>query len=182
MAIKVKHSARVEIYGLFHPCTDELRYIGKANNANKRLLSHLRDMYRRNYPVYLWMRKLRKDNRIPIMKVLKITNSDNWVSDEQKLIKCYRNKGCNLLNVAKGGDEPFCSTEVRAKNGVMVARMIHDNPRRKKLWYLITQLGLIMSRYKKEGDIESYNKMVFKIKIKTYRYPSLSSLNKYDYI
>src|SRR5258708_1122020 len=47
-----------EIYALRCPLTDEIRYIGKANNGKKRLASHLKDSRRRNTPLYSSLKKL----------------------------------------------------------------------------------------------------------------------------
>ena len=49
---------KVEIYALLCPNTKDVRYIGKANDSEKRLKSHIRDSRRRNTPVYCWIKKL----------------------------------------------------------------------------------------------------------------------------
>jgi protein-tyrosine phosphatase len=119
---------RVEIYTLSHPLTKEVRYIGKANDSKKRLMKHLSDSKRRNTPVYCWIRKLCSSGLIPNIEVIEIINSENWMDAEIKHISEYKNKGYRLLNVASGGDEPFCSKEIRAENGKKVAEAIHSDP------------------------------------------------------
>ena len=136
----------IEIYTLSHPVTNEVRYIGKANDSKKRLSSHLRDSKRRNTPVYCWMRKLTSDGLIPLINVIKVTDSENWKSAEIRLISEYKSKGFNLLNVAIGGDEPYCSYEVRANNGRETAKAIHSDELRKKFWKLKLELGMYFKK------------------------------------
>lgn len=108
--------AKVEIYALIDPRTGDIRYIGKANNSEKRLKSHLRDSRRRKTPVYCWIQSLSKEGLMPKLIVLEFCDSDNWQATEKRIIAEYR-KRYRLLNLAEGGDEPFCSKEQRAING-----------------------------------------------------------------
>ena len=100
------------IYGLFDS-SGALRYVGKANNAEKRLQSHMRDVRRRPTPLYSWIRKHGK----PEMRVLRVCTDQDWREAEREIIAAARARGDRLLNVADGGDEPFCSTETRRENG-----------------------------------------------------------------
>jgi hypothetical protein len=135
-----------DIYGLYCPKSGELRYIGKANDAAKRLKSHIRDSRRRKTPVYDWFNKLNKEGLFPVCKVIQKT--ENWKEDEMRLIQISRARGDRLLNVADGGDEPFCSKETRAANGASVAKAIHSDPFRRRVWELKkTAMWLI-----KKGD------------------------------
>jgi hypothetical protein len=124
-----------DIYGLYD-ADDNLRYIGKANNAEARLKSHMRDSTRRDTPLYRWIRK----NGKPVMKVF-VSGCVNWKEEERRLIAQARANGERLLNVADGGDEPFCSKEVRASNGRKNAKAIHSDPVRKRIWLLKRELG-----------------------------------------
>lgn len=104
-----------EIYALLDPVTGETRYIGKANDARKRLATHLRDSRRRDTPVYRWIRKLASNGMIPALTVLCAT--DDWQQAEKNEIAKARAAGFRLLNVAEGGNEPFCPLSVRQANG-----------------------------------------------------------------
>lgn len=115
-----------EIYCLCEPSTGEVRYIGKANDSVARLKSHIRDMRRRDYPVYRWMRKLADKGLAPEMKVLEVT--EDWKEAERRLIALSRARGDRLLNVAEGGDEPHCSAEVRRSNAKKLNQYLKDNP------------------------------------------------------
>jgi hypothetical protein len=147
-----------EIYGLYHPITGELRYIGKANDSLKRLKSHLRDSKTRNTPLYVWVRELIEIGIIPEFKVL--IKTDDWQKSEIELIAFYRKSGANLLNIAIGGNEPFCSKEIRANNGRNNAEKIHSNPKSKRLWHLKKMLShnlkflLKIGRYEKIAEIK----------------------------
>lgn len=108
-------TALVEIYGLYDPRDGALRYIGKANNSAKRLAAHKRDAKRRDTPVYHWFRKLAASDMAPTVAVL--CETDDWKAAERRLIAEHRAAGARLLNVADGGDEPYCSPVVRSANG-----------------------------------------------------------------
>lgn len=110
------------IYGLYAPC-GELLYVGKANDPKSRLKGHMRDSRRRNTPLYCWIRK----HGAPEMRVL-AENCDDWKAEERRLITEARARGEARLNVADGGDEPFCSDETRRKNGLKLAERIANDP------------------------------------------------------
>lgn len=137
------------IYVLRHPETKEIRYAGKASNPNKRLLSHINDMYRRDYPVYRWMRKLKEDGLCP--ELIIVGWFEDWVSAEQRLIEVLRARGCNLLNVAPGGDQPYCSNETRSQNGKNLCSHLRENPELMRLRSLKARLVKLAS----EGSMTS---------------------------
>lgn len=124
-----------EIYALIDPRTGEVRYIGKANNSAKRLASHCRDAKRRVTPVYVWIKELAEIGLKPDMKIVAVVTDGNWQKAERQAIAEHSKNG-RLLNLAKGGNEPFCPPEVRAKNGANVAKS-----RNKRLWALYRSLG-----------------------------------------
>lgn len=100
------------IYGLYDQA-GTLRYIGKANDPSKRLKSHVRDARRlAKTPVHAWI----NEHGCPEMRVIERDCLD-WREAERRLIAQARSRGDFLLNLAAGGDEPFCSPEVRRQNG-----------------------------------------------------------------
>ena len=155
------------------PNTKDVRYIGKANDSEKRLKSHIRDSRRRNTPVYCWIKKLLLSNQIPIVKVLHICNVEEWKELEINVIKEHKEKGCRLLNVALGGDEPFCSKEQRAENGRSVAKMINSDPQKKRIWQLKKTMGHNLSWLKKNNYKEEHNRIVDKCKVNAVKFPDL---------
>lgn len=147
-----------EIYALKDPTTLEVRYIGKANDSIKRFRKHISDAKRRSYPVYRWINKLMSKGMVPVLEVLLITN--DWVADEVTMIKEYKDKGCKLLNIALGGNMPYCSPEQREING----RNIVKNIKNKRLWMLKKEFGQYLSRMKSTGNVSQYNYFIDKIK------------------
>jgi hypothetical protein len=129
----------VEIYGLYCPRTGALRYIGMAASAEKRLRQHLRDCVTRDSPVYVWIRELLTEGLSPRMEVL--SRSLDGPAAERAAIADARAAGHDLLNRTRGGDQPTCPLDVRARNGRATARRVHDDPRSRRLWALRKQLG-----------------------------------------
>ena len=112
---------RASIYGLFDS-GGSLRYVGKANNPEKRLSGHMRESRRRNTPLYAWIRKYGK----PEMRVLE-ESCENWQEAERRHIREAVEAGAKLLNLAEGGIQPYCSKEQRSRNAkALNARMEAD--------------------------------------------------------
>lgn len=128
------------IYGLYD-ALGNLRYVGKANSPDRRLRSHMRDAHRRNTPLYCWLRK----HGVPELRVLEEGCAD-WVEAERRHISRARADGCDLLNVAEGGDQPFCPRETREANGRKTAATVHGDPLRKRLWRVKRELGDSLKR------------------------------------
>lgn len=152
----------VELYTLSHPITKQIRYIGKANNARKRLASHMRDARRRTTPLYIWINQLTKQGLCPIIEVIATATDDEWPNVERSLIDQYRTNGHDLLNVAPGGNEPHCTKETRAANGRKTASAIHSDPRKKNIWHIKQKMGQNLKMLKRFGAIDSYNRIVDK--------------------
>lgn len=104
------------IYGLTCPVTDRVRYVGKANDPSKRLEGHLAASRSRNTPLYRWIRELGDQNQRPGLRIIETVEFETWQDREIKWIAHYRTRG-QLLNVAKGGNEPHCDAVTRAANG-----------------------------------------------------------------
>ncbi len=162
-------SIAAEIYALRHPVTNEIRYIGKANDSLKRLASHLRET-RRKTPLYSWIESLRKQGLTPNVTV--ICQSKDWVSDEKRIIAEYRNTH-RLLNIADGGDEPKCSIETRAANGKKVAESIHSDPKRKYIWNIKKAMAESLRWAKTNGKTELYNRIIDKLQVAGRRSPQI---------
>ena len=156
----------VQIYGLFDPLTGDLRYIGKANSAASRLKGHLRET-RRKTPLYLWIARLRKQGLAPCMKVLRECGPEDWQAHEVDAIGNARRSGAILLNVAEGGSEPYCPTEVRAANGRNSALLRTSTPKRKRLYELKRALGTAL----KQGQLTERTKV--KLRNLAQRHPAL---------
>lgn len=134
-----------DIYGLYDR-EGRLRYIGKANDPDKRLKGHMRDCRRRKTPLYDWLNK----HGTPEMRVLEV-DCEDWREAERRLIAEARQRGELLLNLADGGDEPHCPVEVRQRNGRKTAEAIHADPFAKRIWEMKRQIG----RALKEGLVSN---------------------------
>ena len=131
---------RVTIYTLSDPDTGEVRYVGKANDAEQRLRSHLRDSAKRKTPLYSWLRKLTAERKSPTMQVLRVVDESDWEAAERDAIACYRIAG-GLLNLADGGAGPSCSPAVRASNARENSRVREADPIKKHIWNIKRRLG-----------------------------------------
>lgn len=134
---------QVEIYALTDPDSGETRYIGKANDARKRFKGHLSET-RRKTPVYCWIQALRLEGKTPGLTVIEICNADDWQEVEKTSIRIARREGARLLNIAEGGDEPYCSKEVRAANGRKNAKARVDTPFKAYVWKLKRDLSQLI--------------------------------------
>jgi hypothetical protein len=159
------------IYGLFD-ATGALRYIGKANDPEHRLNCHVRDSLSgaRSYPVNNWIRK----NGRPELRVLEADCSD-WRESERRLIAEARARGDSLLNVAEGGDEPYCSTSQRKANAAMCNQAMKD-PMKRKARELKKTLTLTIKSMIERGSafpIGQYQSMILKAYIAETKLPDL---------
>ncbi len=98
-------SKKVYIYGLYHPETSELRYIGKAVDLNNRLWCHIRDAKggQRTHKA-AWVRKLLSQGLKPVISVIWETTQEGWQVDEKACIAQAKQEGVRLTNLTGGGD------------------------------------------------------------------------------
>lgn len=123
------------------------RYVGKANDPEARLKSHIRDSRRRNTPVACWIR-----STTPSMIVLDIVPANEWRAEERRWIASFRRWGVPLLNLAEGGDEPYQTPEQRAENGRRAARARVSTPIAKKAYEFRRRMGGLMADQARRGD------------------------------
>lgn len=141
----------VEIYGLFDPDTGELRYVGKANNAAKRLKTHLQERVHKR-PVNNWVRSLVMQGKSPVMRVLETVAKDKWEEAERRLIAQHR-KTSNLLNLADGGAMPSQTKEQRVKATRASNELQQSMPKQwKRLQAAKKDLGRLYERFSKSNS------------------------------
>ncbi len=92
----------IYIYSLIDPITNDIRYVGKTCNLEKRLRGHLKKCHILKYHSATWIKSLVDQGYIPIMKVIEETNLENWEEREKYWIKLYKEKH-NLTNTNEGG-------------------------------------------------------------------------------
>lgn len=151
----------VEIYGLFDPDTDELRYVGKAKNAAQRLRTHLLECKRHRRPIHNWLRALLRAKKTPSLRVLESVPEDQWEAAERRLIAQYRITA-RLLNVADGGAMPS-QTALQRQNAAKAANKAVE--KRSKEWkanHKANQdLSRLYTRLLKEKDYRNVYKLKF---------------------
>ena len=97
-------SREVYIYTL--SSNDDIRYVGRTFNVNKRLKEHIREsLYIKNKGKYHshksnWIRKVKNIN----IEVIDICDENNYSFWEQHYISLYKSWGFNLLNKTIGGE------------------------------------------------------------------------------
>lgn len=92
------------IYTLKDPITNEIRYIGKSDKPESRLIEHIKkSKYTKTYKNN-WIISLLKKDLKPILEILDIVDSNNWGFWEKYWISQFRTWGFNLTNISEGGD------------------------------------------------------------------------------
>lgn len=146
-----------EIYGLVDPRDGEIRYIGKADCAAKRLKSHMRDSRRRNTPVYCWIRKLVDLEMMPLIVVIDTVPDHEWMDAERRIIAVARARNLKLLNLADGGNMPLCPPEVRAENARKLAKGRH-----RYIWLALQRMGQDTHMLERMGNHEAARRSMLK--------------------
>lgn len=127
-------TTEVYIYTLSDPDSGEVRYVGKANNINKRLATHISDSRKSNRPVCNWVAKLVRNGKAPVITTIAICSHESWQEEERKQIALFRSTHSNLLNLADGGDQPGFNLETSRANGRKTAKMIHGDTELHRIW------------------------------------------------
>lgn len=104
----------VFIYALNCPITGRTRYVGKANNPEKRFLTHL--CYTKKNRRGNWIQSLLDKGQKPLLEILDEVDVSHWPQWEVAYIQFFRDEGFDLVNGNAGGEggiDP--APEARAK-------------------------------------------------------------------
>ncbi len=102
-----------QIYGLYCPFTDELKYIGATSKKLKRrLIEHIQRRTRENNKRCDWLLSL--GDTKPIIKPIDICDESNWEEKERYWIAKYREDGISLFNNSGGGKGPLGARYTKA--------------------------------------------------------------------
>jgi hypothetical protein len=95
---------KYKLYGIYHPVTDELKYVGiTVQQLNTRLNNHLRQPT--NFLMKTWFKELSSKDLKPIIKLIKNCETYRELLDEEiNMIKKCREENKNILNISDGGD------------------------------------------------------------------------------
>lgn len=82
----------------------EVRYVGKAYNANDRFRNHLKENKKNRKGT--WIKSLKKIGMKPELEILEIfcgAHDEEWQNAERWWISYMRSIGCRLTNIEEGG-------------------------------------------------------------------------------
>lgn len=92
------------IYILKDPSTLAIRYVGKSINPKERYRKHLfYSLYPRTH-AECWVKSLVIKNLLPTMEIVACVQEGEWENTEREFILKYKNQGCDLTNIAEGGN------------------------------------------------------------------------------
>lgn len=122
------------VYCLLDPNAGDCRYVGVSNNPIRRFKTHM--MNRQNNPVkWSWIRNLKTQNKLPILKILEKTNELHWETRERWWIRYFKKKNQKLTNLTNGGDGRFgipCSENTKQKiSNSLMAHTVSEESRQK---------------------------------------------------
>lgn len=92
------------IYMLICPISNDAKYIGKANNPERRLKDHMYDFRDMDLNKALWIRTLKAQKNKPILCILDEVPISNWSFWEEFYISYFKSIGCILFNKRSGGN------------------------------------------------------------------------------
>ena len=118
----------VNIYTLAHPDTGEIRYVGKTKNSlQKRYNQHYYNKEGKS-KISKWIRKLKKENKKPIIELLDRVAFDLWVETEIYWIAQFKAWGFNLLNITEGG-ESGCNGYKHTQEAIQRIKILNSRPK-----------------------------------------------------
>lgn len=105
------------IYTLTDPRTNEIRYVGKANNITQRYKAHLNRARKHQIHKKNWIESLKREGLKPIIYVIDIVPINEWIFWETYWISQIRSWGYSLINYTNGGDGCTFGNQTSFKKG-----------------------------------------------------------------
>jgi hypothetical protein len=105
------------IYILIDPLTNQIRYVGKANNPQERYKNHKNRCRDKNTHKRNWMNKLRLKSLYPQIEIIDRVLKSEWHYWEKFWIAYYKFLGCSLVNYTSGGDGLTFGNQTSFKKG-----------------------------------------------------------------
>lgn len=132
------------IYILKDPITLEIKYVGKSDNPNLRLIEHIRkSKYKQTYKNN-WINSLLNVGLKPLLEIVEEAQISKWGDYEKKWITHYKNIGCKLTNLTDGGDGGNFGDDVnklisqKLKNRVFseeTLKLMRESAKKRKISY-----------------------------------------------
>lgn len=92
------------IYILFCPLDGQPKYIGKANNPQRRVKDHMFDIRGMTPQKIEWVGQMRKHKKKPILEILDEVSIEQWEFWEGFYIDYFRSLGVKLINTNRHGN------------------------------------------------------------------------------
>jgi len=105
------------IYTLTDPRTNQVRYVGKANNVSQRYKAHLNKARKHQIHKWNWIQQLKREGLKPIIDVIDVVPIDDWIYWERYWISQMKQWGFNLVNYTNGGDGCTSANQTSFKKG-----------------------------------------------------------------
>ena len=105
------------IYILIDPITNQVRYIGKANNISERYKAHLNKARKHQIHKLNWINSLKGKGLKPIIEVIDIIPIEDWIFWETYWISQFKTWGFKLINYTDGGDGTTFGNQTSFKKG-----------------------------------------------------------------
>jgi hypothetical protein len=93
----------IYIYALLEPDTDDVRYVGKSVNPDKRLYQHCHPEKNAKRLSAEWITSLLVQGKTPKLVILEECGIDTWDESERRWIAHYKSIGMAQTNIAAGG-------------------------------------------------------------------------------
>ena len=105
------------IYILIDPETQQVRYVGKANNISQRYKAHLNRARKHQIHKLNWINSLKAKKLRPIIEVIDIVPIEDWIFWETYWISQFKTWGFDLINYTQGGDGATFANQTSFKKG-----------------------------------------------------------------
>lgn len=163
--------AKIYIYALHCPKTDEIRYIGKSKRPKQRLKQHIDG--EKKYPVSNWAFSLAKEGLCPKMTIISEVEENEWEAEEIRQIQLHKDMGCKLLNIALGGNHIPTTKNQLSENGKKTKINFYSNEEKKKIWALKRNLGKVLKDLIDKGEKDRANIFIDIMRYGAYKKPHI---------
>ena len=126
------------IYTLTDPRTNEVRYVGKANNVKQRYKAHLNRARKHQTYKKNWLEQLRREGLKPIIDVIDVVPMGDWQYWETYWISQMKQWGFNLVNHTNGGDGCSFANQTSFKKGQGGKKVVAYNSDYEKVYEFAT--------------------------------------------